>query len=164
MVQARALAGDVDTIGSDHCCYSSTQKAEHADDVREMPNGLPGVETRLPVSYTQLVARGGMSVERFVAMFATNPARLNGLDGKGVIAPGADADVVVIDPSAYRPARATGLHMASDYTPYEGVELTGWPTTVVSGGRVVVHDNGFYDPGPVGRALHSSALPEYLLT
>ena len=164
MVQARALAGDVDAVGSDHCCYSSEQKAQHADDVTAMPNGLPGVETRLPVSYTQLVARGGMSIERFVAMLATNPAKLNGLEGKGVIAPGADADVVVIDPEAYRPVRATELHMNSDYTPYEGVELTGWPTTVVCGGRVVVDDDGFHDPGPVGRALHSAPLAEYLLT
>ena len=161
-LQARALTGDVDTIGSDHCCYSTTQKAEHADDVREMPNGLPGVETRLPVSFTELVARGGMPIERFVALFATNPARLNGLPGKGVVAPGADADLVVVDAINFRPARARDLHMATDYTPYEGRSLTGWPTTVISAGRVVVDDNRFHDPGPVGRRLDAHELPDHL--
>lgn len=163
-ITARALAGDVDTIGSDHCCYSSEQKSSRSDDVTQMPNGLPGVETRLPVSFTRLVAEGGMPVERFVAMFATNPARLNGLRGKGVITPGADADLTVIDAAAYRAARAADLHMATDYTPYEGRELTGWPTTVVSGGRVVVDADGFHDPGSAGRRLNSEQLPEYLLT
>ncbi len=161
-LQARALRGDIDTIGSDHCCYSLQQKSEHADDVREMPNGLPGVETRLPVSFTQLVADGGMPVERFVALFSTNPARLNGLTGKGVIAPGADADLVVLDDVGYREVRVEDLHMASDYTPYEGRRLTGWPTTVISGGHVVVDDGRFEDPGPVGRQLDAQELPDFL--
>ena len=164
MVQSRALAGDVDAVGSDHCCYSMGQKKEHAGDVTKMPNGMPGVETRLPVTYTQLVARGGMSIERFVAMVATNPAKLNGLDRKGYIAPGGDADVVVIDVESYRPVKAAELHMESDYTPYEGIELTGWPVFVISSGRVVVDYDGFHDPGPLGRALNSAALANSLIT
>jgi dihydropyrimidinase len=163
-LRARALVGDVDTLGSDHCCYSTSQKLQHADDVREMPNGLPGVETRLPVGFTELVVRGGMPVERFVAMFATNPARLNGLSTKGVVAVGADADLVVLDPAERRTVTVSGLHMATDYTPYEGAELTGWPTFVVSAGRVVLDGDGFDDPGPVGRALDADPIPEYLLT
>ena len=163
-LRSRAVLGDVDALGSDHCCYSTTQKLEHHDDVTRMPNGLPGVETRLPVAFTQLVEHGGMSLERFVAMFATNPARLNGLPLKGSITPGADADLVVLDPARRRTATASHLHMATDYTPYEGRELTGWPSMVISGGRVVVDEDGFHDPGPVGRALHSSALPNRLLT
>jgi dihydropyrimidinase len=163
-LSARALAGDIDTLGSDHCCYSTTQKLEHHDDVTKMPNGLPGVETRLPVTFTKLVAHGGMPIERFVAMFATNPARLNGLRGKGVIAPGADADLVILDPTTRRTATHAGLHMATDYTPYEGRELAGWPSTVISAGRVVVDRDGFHDPGPVGRPLYSAELPDQLLT
>ena len=163
-LRSRALVGDVDALGSDHCCYSTTQKLEHRDDVTKMPNGLPGVETRLPVTFTQLVEHGGMPLERFVAMFSTNPARLNGLSGKGSIAPGADADIVILDPGRRRSASRDDLHMASDYTPYEGRELTGWPSVVVSGGQVVIDADGFHDPGPVGRALNSSALPDQLLT
>jgi dihydropyrimidinase len=163
-LRSRALVGDVDTLGSDHCCYDTAQKSEHSDDVRVMPNGLPGVETRLPVAFTQLVARGGMPVERFVAMFATNPARLNGLTTKGVISPGADADLVVLDPSATRVADVAELHMRTDYTPYQGERLHGWPSVVVSGGRVVLDGDGFHDPGPVGRFLEAAPIPEHLLT
>lgn len=162
-LRARALVGDIDTLGSDHCCYSTEQKSEHSHDVRIMPNGLPGVETRLPVTFTQLVVEGGMPVERFVGMFATNPARLNGLTHKGVVAAGADADLVVLDPARRRPAAVADLHMATDYTPYEGEELAGWPSVVVSGGRVVVDADGFHDPGPVGRALHSDPMPDHLI-
>jgi dihydropyrimidinase len=163
-LRARALVGDVDALGSDHCCYSTEQKTEHSDDVRVMPNGLPGVETRLPVAFTRLVVEGGMPVERFVAMFAANPARLNGLTGKGVIGAGADADIVVLDPADRRTAAAVDLHMQSDYTPYEGQELAGWPETVVSAGRVVLDADGFHDPGPVGRPLSAAPIPDHLLT
>ena len=97
-------------------------------------------------------------------MFATNPARLNGLTGKGVIAPGADADIVVLDPQARRRVAAADLHMQSDYTPYEGRELTGWAQTVLSGGRVVLDADGFHDPGSVGRTLHADPIPDHLLT
>jgi dihydropyrimidinase len=163
-LRARALVGDVDTLGSDHCCYDTAQKTEHSDDVRVMPNGLPGVETRLPVAFTQLVVRGGLPVERFVAMFATNPARLNGLTAKGVISPGADADLVLLDPTASRVADAAELHMSTDYTPYQGERLRGWPSVVISAGRVVLDEDGFHDPGPVGRALDAAPIPEHLLT
>lgn len=163
-LRARAQVGDIDTLGSDHCCYSTEQKLQHRDDVREMPNGLPGVETRLPVAFTQLVAEGGMPVERFVGMFSTNPARLNGLSTKGSITVGADADLIIFDPHERRQLRHEDLHMATDYTPYEGRELVGWPQIVVSGGRVVVDTDGFHDPGEVGRSLPSDPMPTHLLT
>lgn len=163
-VVSRVLAGDVDTIGSDHCCYSLEQKNQKAFDVREMPNGLPGVETRLPVSYTTLVRNNGLSLERFVALFSANPARLNGLSGKGFLGPGADADLVIIDPRESRTVDAEQLHMATDYSPYEGMELFGWPRTVMAGGRVVLDERGFHDPGTVGRKLDAEPLPNQLLT
>ena len=157
-LRAAAVRGDIETIGSDHCCYDTSQKTMYTNDVRIMPNGLPGVETRLPVTWTILVKGAGLSPERFVGLFATNPARLNGLPGKGVIAPGADADLVVIDPDTPRVASAAELHMATDYTPYEGHELSGWPRIVVAGGQVVLDEEGFHDPGPVGRRLVAEPL------
>ena len=161
----RATAGLVDTVGSDHCCYDSKQKAEHADDVREMPNGLPGVETRLPVVFDRFVATGRMSPQRFVAMVATSPARLNGLyPRKGTIAVGSDADVTILDPAETRTISAGDLHMATDYSPYGGRTVTGWPVTVVAGGRVVLDEGRLIDPGPVGRfiAAEPIALPQAL--
>jgi dihydropyrimidinase len=164
-VRHRAVSGGIDTIGSDHCCYDRTQKASSANDVRFMPNGMPGVQTRLPVVWSALVRDRGLSPERFVALTSSNAARLNGLSGrKGVIAPGADADVVVLDDSQERTVRASDLIMASDYTPYEGMRLVGWPRTVVARGQVVVDDGILYDPGAIGRALRSDRFPPGLLT
>lgn len=164
-VRARTLHGAVDTVGSDHCCYDTTQKTSTADDVRAMPNGMPGVQTRLPVLWSTMVADRGMPPRRFVALTSTNPARLNGLGGrKGVIAPGADADLVVVDPRESRTVEAASMQMATDYSPYEGRSLTGWPRTVVAGGRVVVAGGELIDPGPVGESLRCAPLPDELLS
>ncbi len=155
----RMRMGFVDTVGSDHCCYDSEQKMARADDVREMPNGLPGVETRIPVVFSELVARGRLSLRQFAAVTAADPARLNGLyPRKGTIAPGSDADLVVLDPSQTRRVRAADLHMETDYSPYEGLEVTGWPVTVLQRGRVVVDGGEVKDPGPVGEWLQAQAL------
>jgi dihydropyrimidinase len=156
-LRERVIEGLVHTLGSDHCCYTTAQKAKYSHDVTSMPNGLPGVESRMTVSFDTLVVQGGMSIENFVAMFSMNPAVLNGLRTKGWIGPGADADVVIFDPKQTSAISAKSHHMNSDYSPYEGMEFTGWPTTVISGGRVVIDEDGFHDPGPVGRQLFSKA-------
>jgi dihydropyrimidinase len=138
----RTLAGQVDSLGSDHCCYDSAQKLERADDVRVMPNGLPGVETRLPLLLSELVFRRGLPLESFVAMTATNPARLNGLyPRKGTIAPGSDADLVVWRwRSSPRLLSQQDLHMATDFTPYEGLEVMVEASQVVLRGELTVDD------------------------
>lgn len=151
--------GQITTIGSDHCCYDVTQKTAARHDVRAMPNGLPGVETRLPVIFSEFVAGQGLPVERFVELTATNPARTNGLyPRKGAVLPGSDADIAVWDPQAARAIRTESLHMATDYTPYEGMSVTGWPDTVIVGGRVVVHDGDLVDLTPRGRHLKARRL------
>jgi dihydropyrimidinase len=151
----------VDTVGSDHCCYDTTQKTEHAGDVRAMPNGMPGVETRLPVMFSELVHRRGLPLSRFVALTSSNPARLNGIfPRKGTIAPGSDADLVVLDASLTRVIDARDLHMATDYSPYEGMEVTGWPGTVIANGQVVIENGELVsDPGPVGTFLPAAPFP-----
>ncbi len=155
----RLAMGFVHTVGSDHCCYDTAQKLLRAHDVRAMPNGLPGVETRLPVVWDAFVASGRISPERFVAVMAANPARLNGIHPrKGTIAPGSDADIVLFDPAATRVVHAPDLHMQTDYTPYEGREVAGWPRTVLAGGRVVLRDGQLTDPGPVGRFLPAGPI------
>ena len=148
----RLRMGFVHTVGSDHCCYDSGQKQLRANDVRAMPNGLPGVETRVPVMWDAFVGAGLLSPEAFVAVTAANPARLNGLyPRKGTIAPGSDADLVLLDPNQRRPVRSADLHMQTDFTPYEGREVTGWPITVVARGRVVLDRGELLDPGPSGQ-------------
>jgi dihydropyrimidinase len=137
------------------------QKHECAHDVRLMPNGLPGVETRLPVIWSSLVDGGDLSPEGFVALVSANPARLNGLyPRKGTIAPGSDADIVLFDPAESRVVTTGDLHMETDYTPYEGRTVTGWPSVVLLRGTVVMEDGEVVDHGPVGELVRSGAISE----
>ncbi len=109
-----------------------------------VPNGVPGVETRLPILYSEGVAKGRISLSRFVALTATNPAKIYGLyPMKGTIAVGSDADLVIFDPARRVRITNDGLHHAADYTPYEGLEVTGWPAITVSRGEIVWADGKF---------------------
>ncbi|AMM34622.1 dihydropyrimidinase [Sinomonas atrocyanea] len=166
-LRGRFADGSIHTVSSDHSCYDLSQKRERTDDIRHMPHGLPGVETRMPVAFTALAegwdadgtratgdgaAPDGIGLlERFVDLFAAAPARINALPGKGAVAPGFDADLVVFDPSEARTVDGTALHMGTDFSPFHGRSLRGWPQHVVAGGRVVLDQDGFHDPGPVGR-------------
>ena len=168
----RFAEGSIHTISSDHSCYDLTQKREHTDDIRQMPHGLPGVETRMPVAFTALAeafTRDGLRnsphdderlLERFADLFAASPARINALPGKGIIAPGYDADLVVFDPGESRTVDGGALHMGTDFSPFHGRELRGWPQTVVAAGRVVLDADGFHDPGPVGRFIPRAGYRE----
>jgi dihydropyrimidinase len=152
----RALAaGDVDTIGTDHCpFYFVGQKDRGRDDFTKIPNGLPGIETRLPLLYDEGVNRGRISVNRFVELVATNPAKLFGLyPQKGTIAIGSDADLVVWDPGKETPLTVENLHMNVDYSPYEHLTVRGYPQMVLARGRVIVEDNRFVGQRGSGRFL-----------
>lgn len=93
------MAGEITTVGSDHCCYDLQQKTASRHDVRAMPNGLPGVETRLPLVFSEYVVARVLPVTRFVELTSTNPARTNGLyPRKGNVMPGSDADIAIWDP------------------------------------------------------------------
>ncbi|GAB3250582.1 dihydropyrimidinase [Kineosporia babensis] len=146
--------GEITTVASDHCCYDTAQKVSHKHDVRHMPNGLPGVQTRLPVIFSKYVAGGRITPSRFVELTAANPARTNGIyPRKGTLAPGSDADLVLWDPQARWTITASELAQATDYTPYEGMEVTGRPETVVVGGRVIAAGGQIVDATPRGRFL-----------
>ncbi|MEO5744776.1 MAG: amidohydrolase family protein, partial [Terracoccus sp.] len=123
------------------------------DDVRFMPHGLPGVETRMAATFTTLVTQKGASIERFVDVFSAGPARINGLPTKGRVAVGMDADLVLFDPDESRRVDGASLHMGTDHSPFDGMDLCGWPSLVVSAGTVVLEDGRFFDPGPVGGFL-----------
>ena len=156
---AHLANGEITTIGSDHCCYDTGQKEEHVHDVREMPNGLPGVETRLPVIFSAYVATGRITPSRFVELTSAAPARFNGIwPRKGTLMPGADADLVLWDPESTWTITTDGLHMATDYTPYEGLEVTGRPETVLVRGRIVVADGELVDASPNGRHVPAHAV------
>ncbi|NKX56461.1 amidohydrolase family protein [Arthrobacter mobilis] len=161
-LRERLLGGAVHAVASDHSCYDLTQKRLHTEDIRQMPHGLPGVETRLPVAFTEMVGPDLAGIERLVEVFAAGPARINALPGKGAVAEGCDADLVILDPAEERTVDGAGLHMGTDFSPFHGRSLRGWPQMVVAGGRVVLDDGGFHDPGPAGRFLEQAGFGEAL--
>ncbi len=134
--------GQINTVSTDHCSFSfKGQKELGRGDFSKIPNGLPGVEHRPALMYTYGVAAGKLSAERFSAACSENIARLYGMfPRKGVLAPGADADVVVWDPEARWQITAAAQHMTCDYTPYEGYEVQGRAKAVFLGGELAAAD------------------------
>ena len=116
---------------------------------RYIPNGIPGLETRLPLLFSEGVGKGAISIHRFVELTSTNPAKLYGLyPRKGTIAIGSDADIAIWDPARTVTIANSMLHHAVDYTPYEGMTITGWPSMTLSRGDVVWDGQGpVGDPG-----------------
>ncbi|MCY1667648.1 dihydropyrimidinase [Rhizobium sp. SL86] len=138
--------GVFDLFSSDHCPFRYEDErgklnAKGRQSFRHIPNGIPGVETRLPILFSEGVMKGRIDLPRFVALSATNHAKTYGLyPQKGTIGIGADADLAIWDPSLTRRIRHADLHDGADYSPYEGIEVTGWPTTVILGGHVMIRD------------------------
>jgi dihydropyrimidinase len=120
---------------------------------RHIPNGIPGLETRLPLLYSEGVLGGRITLEKFVELTSTNPARAYGLHPrKGSIAPGADADLVIWDEGDFVLTN-TRLHHAVDYTPYEGMRLRAWPGMTLARGEVVWDGSRFHPRPGAGRFL-----------
>lgn len=147
--------GAISVAATDHCAFSLADKRRlGASSIFDCPGGIPGVETRLPLLYTYGVLAGRISLERFVDVCCTAPARVMGLTRKGRLEPGFDADVTVLDPQAERVISAAALNQRVDYTPYEGMAARGWPRHVLSRGRVVVRDGVFTGEPGWGRFVH----------
>ena len=108
---------------------------------KKIANGVPGIETRMPLLFSEGVRKGRLSLNQFVALTSTNAAKIYGLHPrKGTIAIGSDADIAIWDPNWERVISTAILHDNMDYTPYDGMEITGWPRTVIIQGREVVYN------------------------
>lgn len=140
--------GAIDTIATDHCSYTLKQKALGFEDFSKIPNGLPGIEHRPALIYSELVSKKLIDPSEMCRLLAENPARRYGLyPRKGVIRPGADADIVVWDRDAKWTLRASEQHMKADYSPWEGFAITGRPSTVLLRGETALKG------GPRGQYL-----------
>ena len=126
-------------------------EAAHGVSFDRISNGAPGIETLLSVVYGAGVATGRITVERMVDLLATAPARRFGLAAKGALEVGRDADLVLFDPTAQRTIRQDDLHHTSDFTPYEGMAVTGAVRSVFVRGRAVVRDGRAVADRGVGR-------------
>ncbi|PSL40718.1 dihydropyrimidinase [Planomicrobium soli] len=138
--------GLVDLVNSDHCCYDSAQKNKYKDYFPNAPNGLPGVETRGIVYYSEGVQGGRINRQQFAATTSTNTAKIMGMyPKKGRIDVGSDADLTIIDPEFIQLLASDQLHMQTDYTPFEGKELKGRVVHTLVGGQHVIADGELVD-------------------
>jgi len=150
-------SGEIQTVATDHCPFTIAEKARGAGDFTRIPNGAPGIETRMSLVFDDGVRAGRLSLERFVEVTSTAPARIFGLyPRKGAIQPGSDADLVVWDPDKTTTISAATHHMKVDYNPYEGRPVTGVAEIVLSRGQVIVEGGRFVGRAGAGRFLKRS--------
>ena len=142
---AALSAGELDTVATDHCPFTfARQKQQGADDFTKCPSGAPGVEERLILLYSEGVTKGRITLPQLVKYACANPARVAGLyPRKGAIAPGADADLVILDPEKKWTLTTGRMHGNSDYTCYEGMEIRGAVERVLLRGKTVAHNGAF---------------------
>jgi dihydropyrimidinase len=133
----------LDFVATDHCPFTREQKAWRGSFV-DLPYGLPGVETLLPILYSEGVGKGLLTVTDIPRLLSEGPARIYGLDDrKGAIEVGLDADLVLFDPVVEWELDASFLHMRTDFSPYEGWAVTGKPMWTIARGEVIVQDEEF---------------------
>jgi dihydropyrimidinase len=137
--------GVIDVVSSDHSGWKydgPRGKRMNGEDVsfRDIPNGVPGLAARLPILFSEGVSKGRIDLNHFVRLTATNPAKLFGLPGKGSIAVGYDADLVLWDAGKQVTLTNELMQQAIDYTPYEGMVVTGWPAATLLRGQVAMRD------------------------
>ena len=143
--------GTLDLVATDHCPFTSEQKTWKGSFL-DLPYGLPGVETLLPLLYSEGVVKERLELTDLPRLLSEGPARVNGLyPRKGSSAIGSDADIVIFDPDAEWTIHANDLHMATDFSPYEGIAVRGAVNTTISRGRVVYTDGEFEGEKGAGR-------------
>lgn len=138
--------GDIQVVATDHCpfSYEKEKVPMGKDNFAKCPNGAPGVEARIPIMFSEGVMKGRISINKFVEVTSTNPAKICGMfPKKGTIAVGSDADLVIIDKDKKVTITKDLFHENVDYTSYEGIELQGYPIMTIVRGKVIVKDNVF---------------------
>jgi dihydropyrimidinase len=151
-------SGVLDVISSDHSGWGfATPRGKFAAGAdipfTQIANGVPGLAARLPLIFSAGVAAGRIDLPSFARLAAGNPARLMGLAGKGAIAPGYDADLVLWDPARKTKLTNALMQHIIDYTPYEGIEVTGWPVMTIRRGEIAMRDGSVQAEPGSGRYL-----------
>lgn len=152
-------SGQIAAVTSDDASYSAAAKELGSASFATTANGVPGVEHRLPLLYTLGVQTGRITLAQLAEVWSTGPARLFGLaPDKGRIAVGADADLVILDPQTRRRMDPSCNYGAIGYTPYEGLELAGWPTMTLRRGNIAVDGGNFLGKAGDGKFLHRTTM------
>ncbi len=151
-------------VTSDHAPYRFDETGKLANgknpDFKQIANGIPGIELRLPLLFSEGVGKGRIELERLVELACTNPAKIYGLHPKkGTIAIGSDADIAIWDPEKTVEITDATTHDRTGYCPYAGLRVTGWPVTVLSRGEVIVDRGELLAERGRGRFLPRAAGP-----
>ena len=148
--------GSIQVVATDHCPFNyAKEKQMGKDDFTCCPNGAPGVEERFPILFSEGVKKGRITLQQLVQVACTNPCRIYGLaPEKGDLCPGADADLVILNPESSYVLTHDRMHGAVDYTMYEGKEIQGEIELVMQRGKVLVKENCFVGEKGAGRFLH----------
>jgi dihydropyrimidinase len=155
-------AGSLQVVATDHCSFTMEQKRTGLNDFRLIPNGTGGLEDRMPVLWSAGVNTGRLTPNEFVAVTSANSARiLNMYPQKGVIMPGADADIVIWDPKATKTVSAKSQVSRIEYNVFEGVELTGLPVRVFLRGRLAAENGRVLAERGQGRFVSRRPLPAF---
>ena len=149
--------GNLSTVATDHCAFNfaGDKDINKYGSFVDVPNGMPGIELRLPLIFNFGVLKNRITLQQFVKIISTNPAKIFGLyPKKGTIAVGSDADIVIFDPKLETKITQSMLHEKVDYTPYEDMVITGYPILTISRGCIIV-DKGVF----VGKVGNGCFLP-----
>ena len=141
---------DLQLVSTDHCPFTIAEKATGLQNYSHIPGGVPSIEMRLAGIY-QGVVNGRLSLNQWVNLCCTTPAKLVGFHQKGHIGIGYDADLVIFDPNKQKTLATDQLHESADWTPYEGLSLKGWPETTIRRGQILVEQGRFIDSVGNGR-------------
>ncbi|WP_147565476.1 dihydropyrimidinase [Clostridium tyrobutyricum] len=150
--------GTLDVVATDHCPFNFNKEKQYGiGDFSKCPNGAPGIETRLPLLFSEGVMKKRISINKFVDITSTKPAKIFGLyPKKGDIKIGSDADIVIIDPKKNVTIKNDMLHENVDYTCYENFELQGYPVITMSRGEVIVENEQFKGKKGRGKFIRRS--------
>ena len=155
--------GLVQVVATDHCPFKWEQKLMGKDDFSKIPNGHPAIENRMELLFSEGVNKGRISLNKYVQVTATNPAKIFGMfPRKGTIAVDSDADIIIVDPNEKHTLSATTHHMNVDYSGYEGWEVTGKIKTVLLRGQVAVHNNECLLEKGYGQFIKRKKVSQYL--
>ncbi|MDF2890406.1 MAG: hydA [Clostridia bacterium] len=154
--------GHIQVIATDHCPFTiALDKQKGRGDFSKCPNGLPGVEERIPLMFSEGVMKGRFSINKMVELCAANPAKIFGMyPKKGALLPGSDGDIVILDPDKEVTLTQSMLHSNADYTAYEGFKLRGYPVMTLSRGEVIVQNNEFIGQKGRGKFVKRQGFSE----
>ncbi len=150
----RIKDGTIDLIVTDHCEFSRKSKGNGNLPFYKVLNGIPGIETSLPLMYDLLINKYKMDITKLITLMSTNPAKLFGLyPQKGSLQVNTDADLVIFDPSIEKTIRPEILHHNIDWNPYSGMKVKGWPIATILRGQILCENGEFIGPKKAGKFL-----------